>query len=119
MTSPVLQPRYPATNPATVDGWRLERLTPPSRLYGANGLRTGPDGRIYVAQVSGSQISAIDVESGAVEAISPLGGAIGGPDDLVFDAEGNMFVTEITEGRVSMLSPKGATRVVCGDMPVA
>jgi sugar lactone lactonase YvrE len=88
-------------------------------LFGANGIRTGPDGRIYVAQVSGSQISAIDVESGAVQAISPMGGEIVAPDDLVFDAEGNMFVTEITEGRVSMLSPKGTTRVVCGDMPVA
>ena len=26
----------------------------PSRLFGANGLRTGPDGRVYIAQVTGS-----------------------------------------------------------------
>ena len=50
--------RYIATNPKAADGWRLERLTTPSRLFGANGLRTGPDGRVYVAQVTGSQISA-------------------------------------------------------------
>ncbi len=101
------------------EGWSAKRITQPSRLFGANGIRTGPDGRIYVAQVSGSQISAIDVDTGAIEAISPMGGDIVAPDDLVFDSEGNMFVTEITEGRVSERSPNGTTRVVCGDMPVA
>jgi len=97
----------------------LQRLTPPSRLFGANGLRTGPDGRIYVAQVSGSQISAINVETGAIEAVSPMGSDIVAPDDLVFDPEGNLYATEITEGRVSVRSPNGTTRVLYGDMPVA
>lgn len=112
--------RYTAARPlGLAQGWNLERLTQPSRLFGANGLRTGPDGRIYVAQVSGSQISAIDVKTGAIEPISPMGGAIVGPDDLVFDPEGNLYATEITEGRVSVRAPNGTTRVVCGDMPVA
>jgi sugar lactone lactonase YvrE len=101
------------------EGWTLQRLTQPSRLFGANGLRTGPDGRIYVAQVSGSQISAIDVETGAVEAISAKGGDIVAPDDLVFDPDGNLYATEITEGRVSVRAPNGTTRVLQGDMPVA
>jgi len=112
--------RYKASRPpSVVEGWNLQRLTPPSRLFGANGLRTGPDGRIYVAQVSGSQISAIDVATGAIEAISPMGGDIVAPDDLVFDPEGNLYATEITEGRVSVRAPNGITRVVAGDMPVA
>ena len=66
-----------------------------------------------MAQVSGSQISAIDVETGAIEAISPMGGDIVAPDDLVFDPEGNLYATEITEGRVSVRAPNGTTRVVC------
>lgn len=101
------------------EGWTLERLTPPSRLFGANGIRTGADGRIYVAQVSGSQISAIDVNSGAIETISPKGGAIVAPDDLAFDAQGNIFATEITEGRVSVLTPNGQSWVLRGDLPCA
>jgi sugar lactone lactonase YvrE len=101
------------------EGWSLQQLTPPSRLFGANGLRTGADGRIYVAQVSGSQISAIDINTGEIETISALGSEIVGPDDLVFDASGNLFVTEITEGRVSMRAPNGSTRVVYGDLPCA
>jgi len=112
--------RYTAARPLVLaEGWSLKRLTQPSRLFGANGLRTGPDGRIYVAQVSGSQISAIDVETGAIETISPMGGDIVAPDDLVFDPEGNLYATEITEGRVSVLAPNGTTRVLYGDMPVA
>src|SRR2546430_13688730 len=112
----VLHPsRYPsATSVSLAEGWRLKRLTPPSRLFGANGLRTGPDGRIYVAQVSGSQISAIDVDTGAMEAISPMGSDIVAPDDLVFDPQGTLYATEITEGRVSARAPNGKTRVVYG-----
>lgn len=112
--------RYPgAARPDVDEGWQLETLLQPSRLYGANGIRTGADGRLYVAQVSGSQISAIDVDTGLVESVSPMGGDIVAPDDLVFDESGNLFATEITEGRVSMLSPNGQVRVVYGDMPCA
>ncbi len=106
-------------SPSVADGWQLKRLTQPSRLFGANGIRTGADGRIYVAQVSGSQISAIDTNSGVIETISPMGGAIVAPDDLAFDDQGNLFVTEFTEGRVSVREASGNTRVVYGDMPGA
>ncbi len=101
------------------EGWAIARLTPPSRLHGANGLRTGADGRIYVAQVAGSQVSAIDVDTGAIETISAMGSAIVAPDDLVFDEAGNLYLTEITQGRVSLLAPNGTTRVIHGDIPVA
>ena len=111
--------RYTGRPTSLATGWALKRLTQPSRLFGANGVRTGPDGRIYVAQVSGSQISAIDVTTGAVEAISPKGGDIVAPDDLVFDDQGNLYATEITEGRVSARAPNGAIRVIQGDMPCA
>lgn len=101
------------------EGWALRRVTNPSRLYGANGLRTGADGRIYVAQVAGSQVSAIDLESGSIEVISPMGGDIVAPDDLAFDEHGNIYSTELTEGRVSVLEPNGRYRVIQGDMPCA
>ena len=112
--------RYPSSLPVKLaEGWKLERLTPPSRLFGANGLRTGADGRIYVAQVAGSQISAIDIGTGEIETISPKGGDIVAPDDIVFDPQGNLYATEITEGRVSMRTPDGRTRVIQGDLPCA
>lgn len=116
-----LQPgRNKNASPATVaDGWRLERLTPPSRLSGANGIRTGADGRIYVAQVAGSKISVVDPDTGAIEDFVAAGAGITAPDDIVFDDQGNLYATEITEGRVSVRRPNGQTQVLFGDLPVA
>ncbi len=111
--------RYSGPPANVAEGWTLNRLTPPSRLYGANGLATGADGRIYVAQVPGSLVSAVDPDSGAIEIISPMGGNITAPDDLVFDEVGNLYLTEITEGRVCMRKPNGEVSIVYGDIPVA
>lgn len=112
--------RYPASKaPSAAKGWNLERLTPPSRLFGANGLRTGPDGRIYVAQVVGSQISALDVATGRVESVSAKGGSIIAPDDVAFDPRGNLYATEYYDGRVSVRGVDGRTRVLRDDVPGA
>ncbi|KUI20334.1 gluconolaconase [Mycobacterium sp. GA-1285] len=113
------QSRYPGGNPAAADGWRVERITAPSRLFGANGLRTGPDGRVYVAQVTGSQISALDLGTGDLETISAKGGDIVAPDDVAFDGDGNLFATEVMDGRVSVRDATGRTRVLRDDLPCA
>src|SRR4051812_29695859 len=110
MSSPVIQARYPAANPAAGEGWQLERLTAPSRLFGANGLRTGPDGRVYVAQVTGSQISALDLETGRLETVSAKGGDIIAPDDVAFGPGGELYATEVMDGRVSVREPGGGIR---------
>src|SRR3978361_1314351 len=100
-------------------GWRMERLTPPSRLFGANGLRTGPDGRIYIAQVTGSQISALNLATGEVDTVSAKGGDIIAPDDVACDPSGNLFATEVMDGRVSVRETGGTTRVLRDDVPSA
>ncbi len=101
------------------EGWGLERVTAPSRLFGANGLRTGPDGRIYIAQVTGSQISALDHRTGELVTASPKGGDIVAPDDVAFDASGNLYATEVMDGRVSVRDTSGRTRVLRDDVPSA
>jgi sugar lactone lactonase YvrE len=112
--------RYGLTDPGkAAEGWRLERVTAASRLFGANGLRTGPDGRVYIAQVTGSQISALDHRTGHLETVSAKGGEIVAPDDVAFDANGNMYATEVMDGRVSMLDTAGRTRVLRDDVPSA
>jgi sugar lactone lactonase YvrE len=114
------QTRYPApTSPTLAEGWRLERLTAPSRLFGANGLRTGPDGRIYIAQVTGSQISALNLATGELETVSAKGGDIVAPDDMAFDSRGNLVATEVMDGRVSLRDGSGATRILRDDVPCA
>ncbi|MDG0980425.1 MAG: SMP-30/gluconolactonase/LRE family protein [Halieaceae bacterium] len=100
------------SQPELASDWQLHRLTQPSRLHGANGVRAGADGRVYVAQVAGSQVSAVDIDTGLVELISKMGSDIVAPDDLVFDDNGNMFLTEITEDRVSVLGRGGTSKVL-------
>jgi sugar lactone lactonase YvrE len=100
-------------------GWRLRALTPPSVLFGANGMRVGPDGRLYVAQAFGSQVSAVDITTGAVATISPIGGAIVAPDDLAFDSRGALYVTEVMSERVCAREPNGQTRIIADQVPGA
>lgn len=119
MSSSRTDARYSAPTPNVAEGWRLERLTAPSRLFGANGLRTGPDGRVYIAQVTGSQISALDVNSGRLDTISAKGGDIIAPDDVAFDPDGTLYATEVMDGRVSALGADGRTRVIRDDLPCA
>lgn len=112
--------RYPAPDAIDVaPGWQLERVTAPSRLFGANGLRTGPDGRIYIAQVTGSQVSALDHRTGELVTASPRGGDIVAPDDVAFDPGGNLYATEVMDGRVSVRETSGRTRVLRDDVPSA
>ena len=112
--------RYAVPHPVDVAaGWELERVTGPSRLFGANGLRTGPDGRIYIAQVTGSQISALDHRTGELVTASPKGGDIVAPDDVAFDGDGNLYATEVMDGRVSVRDTSGRTRVLRDDVPSA
>ncbi len=120
MTMSLREGRFSAANPpAAADGWTVERRTAPSRLFGANGLRTGPDGRVYIAQVTGSQISALDLESGRVQTVSAKGGDIVAPDDVAFDPSGNLYATEVMDGRVSVRGRDGVTRVLRDDLPCA
>jgi len=101
------------------EGVSIRRLTPPSRLFGANGLRTGPDKRIYVAQVAGSQISALDIATGEIETVSAKGGDIVAPDDIAFIPSGELVATEYMDARVSVRGADGRSRVLRDDLPGA
>jgi sugar lactone lactonase YvrE len=108
----------PIAPPVLAEGWALRRLGAEAKLLGANGLRFGADGRLHVAQAVGSQISAIDIDSGAVETVMPVGGFYE-PDDLAFDSHGTLYATELMEGRVSAREPDGRTRVIADSLPAA
>lgn len=108
-----------SAGPQAATGWQISHLSPPSGLFGANGMRFGPDGKLYVVQAFGSQVSAIDPATGACQTVSPVGGPIVAPDDLVFDSHGVMYVTEVMSARVSARTPDGQTRVIADNVPGA
>ena len=100
-------------------GWALDTLVAPTPLAGANGLRIGPDGALYVAQSHAGQVGRIDLGSGSVNPVAMSSGGLIGPDDLAFDSRGNMFVTEVMGNRVSARRPNGRMEVIAGDTPAA
>jgi sugar lactone lactonase YvrE len=108
-----------SVGPQAAAGWHLTHISPPSGLFGANGMRIGPDGRLYVVQAFGSQVSAITTTTGACETISPVGGPIVAPDDIAFDSRGVMYVTEVMNARVTARTSDGKTRVIADNVPGA
>ena len=103
----------------TAKGWAASRVTTPSTLFGANGMRVGPDGLLYVAQAFGSQVSTVDITSGAVATVSPIGGPIVAPDDLAFDSHGILYATEVMSERVCARTPNGEVRIIADNVPAA
>ena len=51
--------------------------------------------------------------------MSAKGGDIIAPDDVAFDASGNLYATEVMDGRVSVREAGGRTRVLRDDLPCA
>jgi sugar lactone lactonase YvrE len=108
-----------AREPQAAPGWLVSRLLPASGLFGANGMQFGPDGHLYVTQAFGSQITAINISTGSLVVISPLGGPIVAPDDVAFDSHGTMYATEVMSARVCARTPDGTVRVVADNLPGA
>lgn len=96
--------------------WAVERLNPPNRLWGSNGVAFGPDGRLYVAQFLAGQISAVDPATGDVEVVVPMDSPVQSPDDLAFGADGSMYIADLVPGRVWRRGPDGEYTLVLGDV---
>ncbi|MFE5815106.1 hypothetical protein ACFQ6S_17090 [Streptomyces sp. NPDC056479] len=94
----------------------VERLNPPNRLWGSNGVAFGPDGRLYVAQFLAGQISVVDPATGDVEVVVPMDGPVQSPDDLAFGADGSMYIADLVPGRVWRRGPEGEYTLVRGDV---
>ncbi|ADJ47132.1 hypothetical protein AMES_5307 [Amycolatopsis mediterranei S699] len=90
----------------------VRRLTRPTSLRGSNGVAFGPDGRLYVAQFLAGEIGAVDLATGDVEVVVPVGGPVQAPDDLAFGSDGSMYVTDLVPGRVWRRRPDGTFTLV-------
>jgi sugar lactone lactonase YvrE len=110
---------YEPAEPAAATGWRLETIVPPARHYPTNGIRIAPDGSLWITQVLGRHVTALDLTTNAQRVAIPLGAGLRGPDDLAFDRDGNAFFTEPHDDRVMRVSPAGRVEVWADDLPSA
>ncbi len=108
---------YGGRSSTVAAGWTFGAITGPARLWGANGIVYGPGGELMVTQVFGSQVTAIQVDSGTHRVYAPLGGGIAAPDDGVFGADGTFFATEPMNATVSARNPDGTYRTLSDELP--
>jgi sugar lactone lactonase YvrE len=120
LTSETRPNRYAGqTSVAVENGWTMRALTCPSQLFVANGLRKGPDGSLYVAQAFGGRVSSINLDTHEVQTVYDGDGPTLAPDDLAFDSQGAMYVTDVMRGQVCVTWPNGVTEVFAGALPGA
>lgn len=86
----------------------------------ATGIKVGPDGLIYVGSASfapdpaAAFIWRVDPTSGAVELFATLD-PLGFPNDLAFDDDGNLYVTDPFLGQVWQVDATGTPSVWLAD----
>lgn len=70
---------------------------------GTNGLAIDADGLLWVADVGGNQILAVDPGDGKILRRYGAEAGVEGPDDLAFDADGRLWWTSFTGGFVGRI----------------
>lgn len=96
-------------------------------LTGPGGLAVGPRGHIYVADVWGQRIRAIDPVSGLIHTVAgsgarayggdngPAGEAhLGNPHDVSVDSQGRLVIADTRNGRLRRVEEDGIIRVIAG-----
>lgn len=110
----------PANHSDSAPDPRAHVLATGAEISGANGIYFGPDGLLYVASVIGSELVVVDPKSGEIKRRITEG--VNNPDDLAFNAEGDLYWTSILSGEVTGLRPDGtlvtAARLTPGTNPI-
>ena len=84
----------------------VKTLVKGANLNGANGIDIGPDGNLYVASVSGQNITVMNKNSGKI--IRRISQDVDSPDDLIFSPDGNsLYWTDLITGFIGRKNLEG------------
>ena len=115
-------------------GGTVSRLTPEGKvsaiasgLTGPNGLAMGPDGACYVCQnggrpdaMGGGKVQRLDLATGEMRLLYDKceGRRFDGPNDLVFDKSGGMWISDFIAGAIFWAKADGSeVRLIDGNVP--
>ena len=96
------------------DESNLETFVTGAEIAGVNGMHFGPDGYLYAASVTGSDISIIDTKINKIIKRYDQSDGVIGPDDVAFNSKGEFYWTSILTGEVAGFDLKG-NKVVAGN----
>ena len=96
------------------DDYQLEPFVEGAKIAGVNGMHFGPDGFLYAASVTGSDISVIDTENQSIIKRYGLTEGVIGPDDIAFNSKGEFYWTSILTGEVAGFDLNG-NKVIAGN----
>jgi DNA-binding beta-propeller fold protein YncE len=96
-------------------------------LCGPGGLATGPDGRLYIADVWSQRVRAVDARTGAISTVAGNGARayggdggpateayLGNPHDVSVDTRGRLVIADTRHGHVRRVDEQGAITTVAG-----
>ena len=96
-------------------------------LNGPGGMSLGPDGHVYIADVWGQRIRAIDPETGLIRTIAGNGARahggdngpateayLGNPYDVSVDSQGRVVIADTRHGHVRRVGTDGVIRNLAG-----
>ena len=93
---------------------QLELFVSGAEIAGVNGMHFGPDGYLYAASVTGSDISIIDTKTNKIIKRYDQSDGVIGPDDVAFNSKGEFYWTSILTGEVAGFDLEG-NKVVAGN----
>ncbi len=82
--------------------------------WGNNGLKIGPDGRLYGCQSGANRVVTYDTKTAAVTVIAE---GIHDCNDLAVNRKGDIYVTEPPTGQVWHISPAGEKKAIGTSVP--
>ncbi len=96
---------------------QLELFVSGAEIAGVNGMHFGPDGYLYAASVTGSDISIIDTKTNKIIKRFDQSDGVIGPDDVAFNSKGEFYWTSILTGEVAGFNREG-NKIIAGNLGI-
>lgn len=79
-----------------------------AHIRSPNGIKVGPDGKLYVVSTNERAVLVVDPDTGEILKRYGHEAGVHGPDDVAIGPDGSIYWTDIFQGTVGRLAPDGS-----------